>query len=822
MKANLIHFFILISLLLIIIADIGDNDAAVIKNRVWEGYETNIGAHYYAYSPYSTEYSTVTTFVKLPKKLNVNGGQRKAFISLGVLGLRGSIGLGIVNFGNGWCPYYSDPKKKIYKEFTNKYAPYGTDIVGIQIEVTQKKIIIFSLTFRRSNLKVLDNYVTNIDATHLLVYENSKVKFRFFRFVKLAPNNGVDNQNDGTYMLGGQFTGLTIVKNQNGRDWGIGLNEIEVAWRVSSKIKVSYDGTTDIFDIKHEGEIDNKLTEEEIEIFRTLPELRFSSVSIKLNSNEDSIKLKMKVPFDDCFEFLPNNNNIDVNLYSTSGDLINLKSDESCYSFKKDKILYIKIKTVTGGNIDISMKFKQYKNYLPYHPIDKNTESESFDNIGLNEPSEIKYQKRRGEALYINCNNPERLYEKDINKPIIRNYLKDKEVFFTMEHNCQYKGAYMGYRIKNIGNDDLYITVRNIGYYVSPFNGDWTAQKEWVDFYNVNFRFRNQDKLSPEDLEQLKKIVKEEYTAIPKVPITYRIPPGEFFFVIGGTSKDAYNNINVYETADIIINGGIANGVVLFDLKGTAEGILFYYTNYQSINDNDRSSEILLNGKYDDGNDIGAQYKGYDECHGVIDGYASWKFNDQTPSQFLPVKIVNYFRDGESLVGQPAYSEISDTKRHEFIKSSWITNSNVQKSSEVREAVIGSDITDFNIYKSDLNYIVIDNNHYDGRGKVANTANWMVHYITSYHFINLGDREREVTITISGHGVVACFAVDSNGYIINDSEQFSLFDKESGKVIVHDFTYTTKIGAKSEVKVYVEHNLLANSYGNVIHKAYLN
>ena len=146
----------------------------------------------------------------------------------------------------------------------------------------------------------------------------------------------------------------------------------------------------------------------------------------------------------------------------------------------------------------------------------------------------------------------------------------------------------------------------------------------------------------------------------------------------------------------------------------------------------------------------------------------------------------------------------------------------MQKSSEVREAVIGSDITDFNIYKSDLNYIVIDNNHYDGRGKVANTANWMVHYITSYHFINLGDREREVTITISGHGVVACFAVDSNGYIINDSEQFSLFDKESGKVIVHDFTYTTKIGAKSEVKVYVEHNLLANSYGNVIHKAYLN
>ena len=145
----------------------------------------------------------------------------------------------------------------------------------------------------------------------------------------------------------------------------------------------------------------------------------------------------------------------------------------------------------------------------------------------------------------------------------------------------------------------------------------------------------------------------------------------------------------------------------------------------------------------------------------------------------------------------------------------------MQKSSEVRESVIGSDITDFNIYKSDLNYIVIDNNHYDGRGKVANTANWMINYITSYYLVNLGEIEREVTVSISGYGVIACLVVDSDGYIVKDSEQFSLYDNESGKELIHEFSYTTKIEPKGKVRFYVEHTLLANSYGKVIHKAFL-
>ena len=68
----------------------------------------------------------------------------------------------------------------------------------------------------------------------------------------------------------------------------------------------------------------------------------------------------------------------------------------------------------------------------------------------------------------------------------------------------------------------------------------------------------------------------EKYTVNPRVAITYRILTRQFF--LGGTSNDAYNNINVKEIAYMIINAAnITNCVVLFDVKEKAEAILFNY-----------------------------------------------------------------------------------------------------------------------------------------------------------------------------------------------------------------------------------------------------
>jgi len=229
------------------------DDAKVIKNRVWDGYETNTGAHYYVHSPYKTGYSKVTSYIQLPSGLNTNNGKRNAYISLGVLGLYGKIDIGIMNSGNGWLPYYNDIKRGEFKTLKDYIAPAGTKIIGIEIDVTNSRKIIFSLSFRKLDLSILKLLTppVKIDASHILVYENYKVRFRFFRFASLCPD-GRDNQNDRTYMLGGKFTGLTIVNNGKAESWGISSDNVEVAWLVSSRrINFNYEGNQESFSISH-------------------------------------------------------------------------------------------------------------------------------------------------------------------------------------------------------------------------------------------------------------------------------------------------------------------------------------------------------------------------------------------------------------------------------------------------------------------------------------------------------------------------------------------------------------------------------------------
>ena len=62
---------------------------------------------------------------------------------------------------------------------------------------------------------------------------------------------------------------------------------------------------------------------------------------------------------------------------------------------------------------------------------------------------------------------------------------------------------------------------------------------------------------------------------------TYVIPPGKYFYVIGGTTEDAYNNYNIFNTANINIVKTVINGVVLFEVIGEAEGSYFFYNKKQ-------------------------------------------------------------------------------------------------------------------------------------------------------------------------------------------------------------------------------------------------
>ena len=224
------------------------DDAVIIKNRVWEGYETKVGAHYYAYSPYKTGYSKVMGHIILPYKLYT--GNRNAYISFGVLGINGSIDIGIMNGGNGWKPYYYDIKNKYFQSF-NEFTPFYTTIVFIQVEVFLNRKIGFSITYRNNNLDILKSFNLKIDGSHILEYEGGKVKNRFYRFVSLVPN-GIDNQNDGTYMIRGTFNNLIIINKKEEDNWGIDYDNIDVAWKVSSnRIDFEYYNINEYFNIKH-------------------------------------------------------------------------------------------------------------------------------------------------------------------------------------------------------------------------------------------------------------------------------------------------------------------------------------------------------------------------------------------------------------------------------------------------------------------------------------------------------------------------------------------------------------------------------------------
>ena len=227
------------------------DDPQILKNEFWKSYQTRCGAYYFCYSPYIVGYFKITGYIILPKSLNTNRGGRNAYISPGVGGLYGAINCGIMNSGKGWLPFYYFRHNKTMVTFKEYYASYHTDIIGFEIEVTNSRIIIFSLTFRNSSLFILNSFKTEIDASDILVYENNEVKLRFYRFVNLAPE-GKDDQNDGTYLIDGKFTELKIIRNNITYPWGISENDVEVSWLVSSKrIKVTHSKYEETFSIIH-------------------------------------------------------------------------------------------------------------------------------------------------------------------------------------------------------------------------------------------------------------------------------------------------------------------------------------------------------------------------------------------------------------------------------------------------------------------------------------------------------------------------------------------------------------------------------------------
>lgn len=548
-------------------------------------------------------------------------------------------------------------------------------------------------------------------------------------------------------------------------------------------------------------------------------ELRFSSIKDFFKAKETSLCYKMKVPYSDeysvSFKRLTN-----VIICDENKKVIIDSKNDFVIALQKDQIIYVTLNKAESPLCEIKVIALHNKAVLPYEPYNQvNTRKlrvHGDSSVDPLTPAFIESVKRDdGNGLYINCNNPEKLTKNDIGKALSRVDISNKKVFFTFEHNNYEEPFYYGYQVKNTGKEDLYVTILNMGFQLDG-KGCWLGEREWVDFYNVNFRYDG----SHWNEAQKKRFLdyfnfSNEYKAPKNQPVTYRIPSGKYIYIMGGTTLDSYKHINVFKSADLKVCGGCSNGAVLFDVIGQAEGAFFVYTDPSQIKDNSTHQGYVVKR---DGQDFGSQYVGYDNCHGVVDTHITFTFNDLTKEQDLPVKYYNSYID-EMPKDKVPYMKLP-VKTHLQERDYWVTHINPNSSNEG----IGTDMTKYYTINDKKEEICIDAEHLDGHANLSNIGNWMMDYMDYFTFVNQGDQDREVVISMKNTGSVCAFIRDKFGKLVKSSPVFTITShvaNESEGDLNDNFEYHVIVKAHSIKQFVVEYNLLANSCGYIVHKVHL-
>ncbi|MDE7158756.1 MAG: hypothetical protein K2N74_04195 [Clostridiales bacterium] len=559
--------------------------------------------------------------------------------------------------------------------------------------------------------------------------------------------------------------------------------------------------------------------------YENLPEVRFSSF-YGVDERGGACKVKMRVPFDDSFRVDFSDRIVkEVTLYDGAGNIIASGTKSFEVTLKKDDLVYAQF-VPTNKAVEVKVTAKEHLTQLPFSVLEA-PDAQSFDVSSVaGDPlraAKIEYKKRDG-ILYAYCNSPETVRDYALNKALTRHDVTDREVFFTFEHNssqfAERGGIFYGYRVRNTDTKDIYITVKNVGMQVSG-KGTFNGELEWTRFYNTKFVLPDMSKWSESTMNSFLAWYEYsgEYQNPNYQPATYKIPAGESMYVLGGTSEDSYNGYTV-EGANLRTGGECQNGAVLFEVKGKAEAAFFTYNDINAIK-NDTTSHV------------GIQLEGGLECIGteegaVVDNSAVWEFNDETPAQALPVIYTNYYKEfkqefdekGNALrvTGEP--NTKIDVTPHEQNRTSYYTHINVHDTN----TAVGTDMTAFHTVHNGKP-VVIGCEYFDVNGRFANIGNWMKDYIDAYTFVNRGDREREITVKIVPvvGGALVIMVRDVNGKLVAGTEGYSMYYHASkyGDEVNAPFEYTVKVAPHSVTQFNVEYNLMANSYGRVLHEVKL-
>ena len=216
--------------------------------------ETGKGAHYYAYSSYSGTYGEAYATIKFPTGLNNANNTRNAYIALGIAGVDHGIDMGLVNTGSGWYPFYFDVGN-VFAEFPQYMAPSTATQAQITVTPETTTTVRMWINYMDSNENSVGtafNKTITINSGNL-VEQNGNIMCRYYRFASLVPKI-TDNQQDGSYMTGGQIADMSLYnKNTSTWDsWGIWTARVSDAWRVSpERVTVSSTNYCDTFNIRH-------------------------------------------------------------------------------------------------------------------------------------------------------------------------------------------------------------------------------------------------------------------------------------------------------------------------------------------------------------------------------------------------------------------------------------------------------------------------------------------------------------------------------------------------------------------------------------------
>jgi len=472
----------------------------------------------------------------------------------------------------------------------------------------------------------------------------------------------------------------------------------------------------------------------------------------------------------------------------------------------------VTIKATTAApftKINVTVKADNHEQRLPYDArftVDPATLDLYGDNTKVPAATEISYQKRTG-GTYVYLNNPEKLQKEDIGQAILRDEGLSGDVQVTWEHS-NYTGSfiYLGYQLKNEGTEDAFVTVMNVGYQTT---GEWLGQQSWSDYYNRRFEL-------PDDYFTENGAESERYRGqnfldyTPRIfqPTTYRIPVGEYIYVVGGTSKDAWNETNVAQTADIFVKKGHCTNAAanFFVTGGKVTGTFYCYQNADQVKAEPEEQGYITLRK---GTQFGYQYKGVDYHAGLIESNPVFIVNDQTPAGSLPVVYENYYDETAQFNPMP-YEEFH-SKPNTVERHSWTTNINPQNN----RRGVGTDMSSFECVTVKGDTVVIDNEHADGTGNTGNFGNWMIDYHDNITLVNQGDKERTFTINKSANGALMTYVADREGNIL--ATKCTIVPIEDSPDTRHWQIYEVTVPAHSSRQLTVSFLLMGNSYGGVSH-----